>query len=191
MLLFKSIFHISLYVFANSICTCISALVFYFHCVLTGKYFHMRMFYFQFYILVYHHKFLYLIHKQFIIFYFLFRVKSLKKYISKTLMIFRYLIPSNIFWISDYIVMDILCCFCLVAQSYSILCDPRDCSPPDSSVHGISQARILEWVAISFSRGSSQTRDRTHVSSIGRWILYSWAIREAHILLEEMHKTHR
>ena len=38
-----------------------------------------------------------------------------------------------------------------------------DCSPPGSSVHGISQARILEWVAISFSRGSSQPRDRTHV----------------------------
>ena len=51
--------YFTLHVFANSICTCISALVFYFHCALTGKYFHMRMFsYFQFYILVYHHKFL-------------------------------------------------------------------------------------------------------------------------------------
>ena len=38
-----------------------------------------------------------------------------------------------------------------------ILCDPRLCSPPGSSVHGISQARILEWVAISFSRGSSRS----------------------------------
>ena len=47
-----------------------------------------------------------------------------------------------------------------------------DCSPPGSSVHGISQARILEWVVISFSRGSSQPRDQTHVSSIGRQILY-------------------
>ena len=44
------------------------------------------------------------------------------------------------------------------------LCNPLDCSPPDSSVHGISQARILEWVAISFSRGSSWPRDWTHVS---------------------------
>ena len=42
-----------------------------------------------------------------------------------------------------------------VAQSCSTLCDPVDCSPPDSSIHGILQARILEWVAISFSRGSS------------------------------------
>ena len=40
-------------------------------------------------------------------------------------------------------------------QSCLTLCDPVDCSPPDSSVHGILQARILEWVAISFSRGSS------------------------------------
>ena len=54
--------------------------------------------------------------------------------------------------------------------------DPMDCSPPGSSVHGISQARILEWVAISLSRGSSQPRDWT---CIGRQILYHWAIREA------------
>ena len=44
------------------------------------------------------------------------------------------------------------------------LCHPMDCSPPGSSVHGILQARILEWVAISFSRGSSQPRDGTCVS---------------------------
>ena len=45
-----------------------------------------------------------------------------------------------------------------------VMSDPMDCSPPDSSVHGISQARILEWVAISFSRRSSWPRDRTCVS---------------------------
>ena len=45
-------------------------------------------------------------------------------------------------------------------------CDPKDCSLPGSSVHGISQARILEWVAISFSRGSFRPRDRTQVSCI-------------------------
>jgi len=54
-----------------------------------------------------------------------------------------------------------------------------ECSPPGSSVHGISQARILEKVAISFSRGSSWLRDWTCVSCIGRWSLYHWAIREA------------
>ena len=52
------------------------------------------------------------------------------------------------------------------AQSYLTLCDPMDCDPPGSFVHGISQARILEWVAVSFSRGSSQYRDRTRVSCI-------------------------
>ena len=59
----------------------------------------------------------------------------------------------------------------LVSQSCPTLCDPMDCSPPGSFVHEISQVRILEWVAISFSRGSSQPRDQTHVSCTGRWIL--------------------
>ena len=53
-----------------------------------------------------------------------------------------------------------------VAQSCLTLCDPVDCSPPGSSVHGILQARILEWVAISSSRGFSRPRDRTQVSRI-------------------------
>ena len=60
------------------------------------------------------------------------------------------------------------------------LWDPMDYSPPASSVHGILQARVLEWVAISFSRGSSQPRYQTlGISYIGRQILYHWAIREA------------
>ena len=58
-----------------------------------------------------------------------------------------------------------------------------DYSPPGSSVHGILQARILEWVAISFSRGSSQIRDWTHVFCIGRQILYHWATWETFIRL--------
>ena len=57
-----------------------------------------------------------------------------------------------------------------------------DCSTPGFSVHGISQARILEWVAISFPRGSLQPRDQTRVSCIGRRILYHWATREANII---------
>ena len=55
------------------------------------------------------------------------------------------------------------------------LWDPMDCSLPGSSVHGILQAKILEWVAMSFSRGFSQPRDQTHmsyVSCIGRWVFY-------------------
>ena len=71
-----------------------------------------------------------------------------------------------------------ICC-CLVSQSCPILCHPMDCSLPGSSIHGISQARTLEWVAISFSRGSSWPRDRTCVSCIGMQVLYCWATWEA------------
>ena len=53
-----------------------------------------------------------------------------------------------------------------VDQLCPTLCDPMDCSLPDSSVHGIFQARVLEWIAISSSTGSSQPRDQTQVSHI-------------------------
>ena len=53
---------------------------------------------------------------------------------------------------------------CSAAQSYPTLCNTTGCNPPGSSVHGIFQARILDQVAISSSRGSSQPRDQTHVS---------------------------
>ena len=53
-----------------------------------------------------------------------------------------------------------------VAQSCPTLCDPMDCTLPGSSIHGIFQARILEWVAISFSRKSSRPRDWTQISYI-------------------------
>ena len=59
-----------------------------------------------------------------------------------------------------------MCVCVLVAQLCLTLCDPMNYSPPGSSVHGIFQARILEWVAIPFSRGSSQPRDQTHISCI-------------------------
>ena len=60
-------------------------------------------------------------------------------------------------------------CCCLVTQS--CFCNPMDCSLTGSSIPGIFQVRILEWVAISSSRGSSQPRDQTYVSYIARWIL--------------------
>ena len=59
---------------------------------------------------------------------------------------------------------DIVSYLVLVTQSRTTHCDPMDYSPPGSSTHGILQARILEWAAISFSRGSSQPRDQTQVS---------------------------
>ena len=58
------------------------------------------------------------------------------------------------------------CCCCLVTKSCQSLCNPVDCSPPGSSVHAISQTRIMEWLAISFSRRSSRPRDWTWVSCI-------------------------
>ena len=66
-----------------------------------------------------------------------------------------------------------------VAQSCLTLCDPMDCSPPGSCVHGILQARIPEWVAISFSRGSSRPRDRTQDSCITGRCFNLWATRES------------
>ena len=83
------------------------------------------------------------------------------------------------------------CCGCLVPRLCLTLCDPTDCSPPGSSVHEISQARMLEWVAIPFSRGAFWPRDRTPVSCITRWILNHWATREALIELVQASKhTH-
>ena len=70
-----------------------------------------------------------------------------------------------------------------VAQSCLTLCDPMDSSLPGFSVHGILQARILEWVTISFSRGSSWPRDRTWVSHIGGRCFNLWATREASFMM--------
>ena len=78
------------------------------------------------------------------------------------------------------IVQPSFCC-CLIAKSLQLFCDPMDCRPQESSDNGISQARILEWIAISFSRGSSWPRDQALVSCTGRQVLYHWATREAQI----------
>ena len=68
---------------------------------------------------------------------------------------------------------------CVLSRD-QLFCDPADCSPPWSTVHGISLARILEWVAISSSSRSSWPRDQTCVSRIGWWIHYHWVTWEAH-----------
>ena len=70
------------------------------------------------------------------------------------------------------------CCYGIVDKSCCLFSDPMDCSLSGSSVHGISQTRILEWIAISFSRESFWPSDRTHVCCIGRWICYHWDTRE-------------
>ena len=98
-------------------------------------------------------------------------------------------IPESTHWfklsdskpLSCYPASPTLLVQCSVTQSCLTLWDPMDCSPPGSSVHGILQAGILEWVAISSSRGSSQPRDQIHVSCIsciGRQLLYHWATWE-------------
>ena len=79
---------------------------------------------------------------------------------------------------------SVVCCACSVTQSSSSLYNPMDYNLPCSSVHGIFQARILDWVAISSPRGSSRPRDPTHVpciSCFGRWVLYHCTTWEAQI----------
>ena len=68
---------------------------------------------------------------------------------------------------------------CLVAQSCLTLCDLMDFSPAGSSVHGILQARMLEWVAMLSSRESSKPKDQTQVSHTAGRSFTLWAIREA------------
>ena len=84
-------------------------------------------------------------------------------------------------WSSHLSYSDSRSCGSLCFKSFSRLwlCDLMDCSPPDSSVHGDSPGRILEWVAISSSRGSSQTRDHTQVSLSAGGFFTVWAAREA------------
>ena len=72
----------------------------------------------------------------------------------------------------------------VVAQLYPALYDPMDCGPPGSSIRGILQARIPEWIAISFSRGSSQSRDQTRSPDCTQFLyhLNHWRSPESHIM---------
>ena len=70
---------------------------------------------------------------------------------------------------------------CKTSNFYLTLCDPIDFSLSGSSVHGIVQASVLEWIAVPFSKGSSQPRDRTQVSRIAGRFLTIWTTREAHL----------
>ena len=84
-------------------------------------------------------------------------------------------INIRVWYLKLFTIWAFTICVCSVAQSCLTRCNPKDCSPPGSSVHAILQARILGWVAMPFSRGSSWPRDLTHVSyvsCIGRRILY-------------------
>ena len=100
---------------------------------------------------------------------------------------------KNTFWISKTVfkkkspAMFYIDCCCLVTKSCPTVCDPMDCSLPGSSIHGILQARILEWVATAFSRGSgdhsllrgfSRPRGETWVSRVADRFFTIWATRE-------------
>ena len=81
---------------------------------------------------------------------------------------------------------DPACVCAKLPQSYPTLCIPMGCSLPGSSVHGILQARILEWVAMPTFKGSSRPRDWnciSYISCIGRQVLYHWATWEAPLLI--------
>ena len=120
-----------------------------------------------------------------------------KEYLSRSLSLFLYLSLSLSLYIYIYIHTHIHTCIyrqwfvihiymkvkvkVFVIQSCPTLCDPTDCSLPDSSVHGFLQARILEWVAIPFSRGSSWPRNQTQVSWIAGRFFTIWVTREAYI----------
>ena len=84
-------------------------------------------------------------------------------------------VPTVDFQSCSYVREQLLCAAAKLLQSCLTLCNPVDCSPPVSSVHGILQARILKWIATPSSKGSSQPRDQTcisYVSCTGMWALY-------------------
>ena len=84
--------------------------------------------------------------------------------------------------VSENVAFHLVYCW-PVAQLCPTLCHPMECSPPGSSFHGISQARMLEWAATPSSRGLSWSRDWTLFACIGRLVFYHWATREILILI--------
>ena len=82
----------------------------------------------------------------------------------------KFLSPCTIIISSSLLKVGTICCF--IPKLCPTLCDPMYHSLPGSSLHGILQARILEWVAISFSRGSSKPKDPTCVCCTGKQTLY-------------------
>ena len=91
---------------------------------------------------------------------------------------------KQVFMVQNQGSKDSVCvcvCVCVCTQSCPTLCNPVDCSTPSSSVHGISQARILEWVAISFSRDWLRDRTLVYLHLLHcRWILYFWETRASY-----------
>ena len=78
--------------------------------------------------------------------------------------------PGRIPWVTNTDTSVFVFLSAELFQSYPILCNPMDCNSPDSSVHGSLQARILEWVAMPSSQGSSRPKDQTYVSYLVHWL---------------------
>ena len=81
---------------------------------------------------------------------------------------------------------------CVSAHAHSVVSntsDPMDCSPPVSSVHGVSQVKILEWVAISYSRESSRSKNLTHISCLAGRFFYHWATKNGDTLYSQFKKN--
>ena len=101
----------------------------------------------------------------------------------------RYSVIKIVTWfggiLCTYQIRCMLMCTCAIAQLCLTLCNPVNCSLPGSSVPEVFHARILEWVAISFSSGSSPRRGWSRISCIGRWILYHCTTWEALMRLSE------
>ena len=102
---------------------------------------------------------------------------NLKKYIS----VWNILLYHTVYMQYDRLIYTLLrgVVLYLVAQSCPTLGDPTDCSPPGSAIHGILQTRILEWIAMSSSRGSSRSRHQTQVYCFAGGFLTIWATRYA------------
>ena len=95
--------------------------------------------------------------------------------------------PISISWNTGNIaVLSLSLEWALITQACPTLCDPLDCNPPGSSVHGILQARILKWVAFPFSRGSSQPRYWIWVSCVTGRFFYHWDTRELGALSRDL-----
>ena len=101
--------------------------------------------------------------------------QKLLKHKTTNVQFFHFLI--QFFWLILFITLHMLSHVQLFNRT------PFDRQPTVSSVHGILQARIQEWVAVSSSRGSSQPRGQTYISCLSKWFLYYWATWEAHCLL--------
>ena len=95
-----------------------------------------------------------------------------------------FIIPVSVTETSKHIFASKICVSHSVVSSF-LFYSPMDCSPPGSFLHGILQARILEWVAIPFSRGSSRSRDQSWISCIAGRFFTVWATREALFPLKE------